>query len=62
MTSCPVMASLICIPAEICPSRPAGKVSLRMAMKPVMAKANKPLSGNGCSIIPGAAGAAVQLI
>ncbi|MNC69509.1 hypothetical protein D3C75_1202030 [compost metagenome] len=57
------MASLICIPAEICPSRPAGKVSLSMAMKPVMARANKPLSGNGCSIIPGAAGAAaVQLI
>ncbi|MNJ67256.1 hypothetical protein D3C77_634140 [compost metagenome] len=49
VTNCPVIASLICMPAEICPSSPAGKVSLRMAMKPVMARANKPLSGKGCS-------------
>ncbi|MNT80748.1 hypothetical protein D3C72_2202580 [compost metagenome] len=64
VTNCPLMASLMCMPAEICPSNPAGRVSLRMAMKPVIASASKPLSGKGCSLASSGVvwAAALQLI
>ncbi|PAV71712.1 hypothetical protein WR25_09718 [Diploscapter pachys] len=39
------MAWLICMPLAIWSSRPAGSVSLRMAMKPVSASASKALMG-----------------
>ncbi|MNV64203.1 hypothetical protein D3C71_1568340 [compost metagenome] len=45
MTHCPAIAWLMCISPAIWSSRPAGRVSLRMAMKPVMARASRPLSG-----------------
>jgi hypothetical protein len=40
VTSCPASTSLTPSPAPICGSSPAGRVSVRMAMKPVMAKAS----------------------
>ncbi|MCY1409173.1 hypothetical protein D9M71_245120 [compost metagenome] len=60
LTICPAMASLTCMPLEICPGGPAGRVSLRMAIKPVMARASRPLTGKGCSSAAGPS--AVQLI
>ncbi|MNE05172.1 hypothetical protein D3C80_977260 [compost metagenome] len=60
VTHCPAMAWLMCMPSAIWSSRPAGRVSLRMAIKPVMARASRPLTGKGCSSAAGPS--AVQLI
>jgi hypothetical protein len=46
VSSCPASASETPRLALICGSRPAGRISVMMAMKPDVVKASRPMSGS----------------